>query len=244
MCLISIQGTRKCNNYWLWREKTKIRRRIRFFTLFVDESQTTNSIICSPYANISSNKSSNSLVEALSIDEETNRITELNTMIKEESVSRTTGHTSISNHPTKTYTHRLGSIPPNDTQEIQIHTLPEISLEVLTSLFTWQTNNDECTTRIQEQGNISSVRWNVKIKKTYKIVKSFVNRFKILSNITVKFFKYLNIIIKPLTINLHDALERSITSWIWNLGDGTSNASCTYSTTGSYVIKLTIGNGH
>lgn len=150
---ISSKVVRKFNEGWFWREKTKNQRGLRFFTLLVDASQTNNTIICSHCVNISSNLSSESLVEALSIGEETNRITELNTMIKEESMSRTAGHTSISDLTTEAYNHSLGSVPPNKVQEIQIRTLSEFWSESLSSSFIWQSNNCDWTILIREQGS-------------------------------------------------------------------------------------------
>lgn len=141
------------NKKGFWGEKTKNQRGFQFSTQFGDASQTNNTFTYSLYEHISTNNSSISQIETLPIDEEMKRIAKINCMIKEQNLSGIAGYTLISDLTTEAYNHRLVSVPPNATQEIQIRFLPEISAVSLSTLFTWQSNNGDRTNPIRELSN-------------------------------------------------------------------------------------------
>ncbi|PWR72868.1 hypothetical protein [Methanospirillum lacunae] len=121
----------------------------------MDVSQTTNSITCSHCANISSNQSSESLVETLSINKEAEGIL-VEYHDKEVNLSWIAGHISLSNLTPEVCDHHFGVVPPHSIQEIQKRALLEISAESLPSSFTRPSNNGNWTTPIQEQSNCGS----------------------------------------------------------------------------------------
>ncbi|PWR72871.1 hypothetical protein [Methanospirillum lacunae] len=63
-------------------------------------------------------------------------------------------------------------------------------------------------------------------------------------NITTNLYSIPGTIFKPLRVNFYDASDKSLSSWAWNFGEGSSNATHSCSIVSDYTLKFAIRNGN
>lgn len=79
---------------------------------------------------------------------------------------------------------------------------------------------------------VSSGAWNVSVQNSNGMIGSLTNGFTVLPNISAKFFGVPGTAVRPLTVNFVDG----------SANNTTQNPSHTYSSTGNYTVKLTVGD--